>query len=235
MHDDASRATRTPPEPDRSLADQSRRVDRPISEHQDNPRRLPRVVRHHRYHASVCRAPRLWPPKRQDRLLALLRDERAPGRPPARCSLRATRSTLGLGDRRRSFAAGGSSVHVAGALVGDTFAKVLRSEDTRVHRASPLPQRVAQGRAAPVLEGPEGPRGGGDRLRPREGTRPRRQSRPARTPQRPAHLSGDRVRDGRVYRAESKDMSARIRSGRLLSAAEPAGGACLGLRARGRT
>jgi glutathione S-transferase len=41
-------------------------------------------------------------------------------------------------------------------------------------------------------------------------------------------LSGQRIypvigfEDGRVYRAESKDMAARIRSGQLLSEAEPA-------------
>jgi glutathione S-transferase len=47
-------------------------------------------------------------------------------------------------------------------------------------------------------------------------------------------LSGQRIypviefEDGRVYRAESKDMAARIRSGQLLAEAEPAGPSAAG-------
>ena len=77
------------------------------------------------------------------------------------------------------------------------------------HRqAPPLPEHLGQDRRAPLLEGPEGARRAGHRVRDRQGPDPPRQARRAREAERPAQVPGARA-------ARRRDLPRRVgRDGR---------------------
>src|SRR5438105_5944199 len=79
--------------------------------------------------------------------------------------------------------------------------------------AAPLLVDLGEGRGSPLLAGPEGARRAGDRVRGRARAGPAREARPARTAERPAKVSRDRVR-GRDHLPRGVQGHGRAHQGR---------------------